>query len=288
MSKTKHIFRSDIPAFFGIFAFFFIRDEKHGICLVSFFLSAAQKYLYAGNRISTYKKKKIQKPQQIVCFYHRCGHRLLRFIPLSADRSFQNGTEMRYSLLRIESICEGWSNGYFPVRVNPLFLTNYVYGQSLTSPTCFDSAFLRRLGLRTYRRIQSLYLPLRHALLVHDIQSGVGTSQKSRYGGLIAAATVVLFAVLREYAFSTARRMKIIFRSSSFRCGSPVFTIFFYREYKNKMDILFRYARALLFKRASVRYDVYSEHCAVLRLRSRFQKETENFLLDAPCCFRLF
>ena len=47
------------------------------------------------------------------------------------------------------------------------------------------------------------------------------------------------------------------------------------------MDILFRYARALLFKRASVRYDVYSERCAVLRLRSRFQKETEIFACAA-------
>ena len=84
MSKTKHIFRSDISAFFGIFAFFFIRDEKHGICLALFFERRSEKYLYAGNRISTYKKKKIQKPQQMVCFYHCCGHRA--FYGLSHSR----------------------------------------------------------------------------------------------------------------------------------------------------------------------------------------------------------
>ena len=139
---------------------------------------------------------------------------------------------MRYSLLRIESICEGWSNGYFPVRVNPLFFDNYGYGASLTSPDLFlwIPAFLRRLGLGL-TDAYNLFICLCVTLCWCTTYKAGKDITKSRYGGLIAAATVVLsqyYANTLFYRASYEDYLSFIF--------VPVAVLglydIFYREYK--------------------------------------------------------
>lgn len=113
--------------------------------------------------------------------------------PVLGGQVVSNGAEMRYTLLRIESICEGWSNGYFPVRINPIFFGNYGLGASLTSPDFFlwIPAFLRRLGVGLTDAYNLFICGCVVACWCAVYKTG-RVITKSRYGGLIAAATVVL------------------------------------------------------------------------------------------------
>ena len=135
------------------------------------FLSAARRNIYMPETESRLiKRRKFRNRSRWFVFIIAAVTVLFTVYPTLGGQVVSNGTEMRYSLLRIESICEGWSNGYFPVRVNPLFFDNYGYGASLTSP--FICLCVTLCWCTTYKAGKDI--------------------TKSRYGGLIAAATVVL------------------------------------------------------------------------------------------------
>ena len=93
------------------------------------FLSAARRNIYMPETESRLiKRRKFRNRSRWFVFIIAAVTVLFTVYPTLGGQVVSNGTEMRYSLLRIESICEGWSNGYFPVRVNPLFFDNYGYG----------------------------------------------------------------------------------------------------------------------------------------------------------------
>ena len=230
------------------------------------FLSAARRNIYMPETESRLiKRRKFRNRSRWFVFIIAAVTVLFTVYPTLGGQVVSNGTEMRYSLLRIESICEGWSNGYFPVRVNPLFFDNYGYGASLTSPDLFlwIPAFLRRLGLGL-TDAYNLFICLCVTLCWCTTYKAGKDITKSRYGGLIAAATVVLsqyYANTLFYRASYEDYLSFIF--------VPVAVLglydIFYREYK-KPWIYFLGMLGL---------------CCVLRLCSRFQKETEIFACAA-------
>ncbi len=178
------------------------------------------------------KKRKFKNRSRWFVFVIAAVTVLFTVYPTLGGQVVSNGTEMRYSLLRIESICEGWAKGYFPVRVNPLFFDNYGYGASLTSPDLFlwIPAFLRRLGLGL-TDAYNLFICLCVTLCWCTTYKAGKDITKSRYGGLIAAAAVVLsqyYANTLFYRASYEDYLSFIF--------VPVAVLglydIFYREYK--------------------------------------------------------